>query len=67
MRRAVLRDYRQLGEDLWQRFTGGRDGTLWYYRIWVTAFRAAGTSELIDELDRTVTELERLAQGNLRK
>jgi (p)ppGpp synthase/HD superfamily hydrolase len=27
--RAVLSDYRQLGEVLWLRFTGGRDGTLW--------------------------------------
>jgi (p)ppGpp synthase/HD superfamily hydrolase len=29
--RCILRDYRELGEALWSRFRGGRDGTLWYY------------------------------------
>lgn len=29
--RAIEQDYRQLGDDLWTRFTGGKDGTLWYY------------------------------------
>lgn len=59
--RSLVMDYRILGEDLWGRFTGGREGTLWYYRAMVKAFRAAGSSELIEELDRVVTELERLA------
>jgi len=30
--RSLLRDYRRLGESLWQRFTGGKEGTLWFYR-----------------------------------
>src|SRR5207253_2940482 len=30
--RAILMDYRQEGENLWSRFTGGKQGTLWYYR-----------------------------------
>ena len=38
--RSILADYRQLGEALWDRFRGGRDGTLWYYRALVDAFRA---------------------------
>jgi len=60
--RSVLSDYRGLGEDLWDRFTGGRKGTLWYYRDLVTAFRETGTRPaIVDELDRTVAELERLA------
>ena len=41
---------------------GRKDGTLQYYRSLVTAFRKAGTNPLIDELDRVVTELERLAK-----
>jgi GTP pyrophosphokinase len=28
--RAILRDLRHLGEDLWRRFNGGKKGTLWY-------------------------------------
>jgi (p)ppGpp synthase/HD superfamily hydrolase len=27
---AILNDYRNIGEDLWERFTGGREGTVWY-------------------------------------
>ena len=61
--RAILADYRILGEDLWVRFAGKKDGTLWYYRSLVTAFRAAGDSPLIQELDRVVTQLEHLADG----
>ena len=59
--RAILRDFRQHGDEVWSRFKGGKDGTLWYYRSLITAFRQAGNSELIDELDRVVTELEQLA------
>lgn len=60
--RALLRDYRKLGESLWPRFSGGKDGTLWYYRALVAAYRKAGDNgELVDELDRVVSELESLA------
>jgi len=59
--RSLLADYRQVGETLWDRFTGSRAGTLWYYRALVTAYRqTAAPPALVDELDRTVTELERL-------
>jgi GTP pyrophosphokinase len=58
--RSVLADYHQVGEDLWARFRGGKAGTLWYYRALVTAYRQAGSDPLVEELDRTVTELERL-------
>jgi len=61
--RSILADYRQLGEALWDRFLGGRDGTLWYYRAVVDAFRAVEVTTLVEELERTVGELERLAAG----
>ncbi len=59
--RSVLSDYRAVEEDLWGRFNGGRDGTLWYYRAVADAL--AGDGPVAGELDRVVTELERLA-GN---
>jgi len=59
--RSTLADYRQLGEALWSRFRGGRDGTLWYYRALVGAFAAHGWTSLLEELERIVSELERLA------
>src|SRR5215210_4052097 len=57
--RTVLSDYRLLGEDLWKRFNGGRDGTLWYYRAIVGSLR--NEDPVAEELDRVVTELECLA------
>jgi (p)ppGpp synthase/HD superfamily hydrolase len=58
---SILRDVRNEGEGVWRRFTGGRDGSLWYYRSLVEAFRARGQFVLmVNELDRTVAELERL-------
>ena len=59
--RSVLKDYRAQGENLWQRFTGGRDGTLWYYRAIVEVVRGQEPADLVDELDRVVSEIERLA------
>lgn len=57
--RSVLASYRVLGESLWEKFAGGRDGLLWYYRTVVEILKETGTSPLVDELDRVVSELER--------
>lgn len=62
--RSVLSDYREVGENLWGRFTGGREGTLWYYEALLEAFRETGTKPaVVDELDRTIVELKNIA-GN---
>jgi GTP pyrophosphokinase len=61
--RTILADYRQLGEALWDRFNGGKEGTLWYYRALVETFQASGSFSLVEELDRVVAELERLASA----
>lgn len=59
--RSILRDFRREGEKLWARFNGGRE-SLWYYRALVTAFQQAGSNELVEELDRVVSEIERLCK-----
>ena len=59
--RAILEDYRELGEPLWPRFTTGKDGTLWYYRGLLAAFKARAENRLWHELERTVADIERLA------
>ena len=61
--RAILADLRDLGDALWPRFSGGKDGTLWYYRALVEAFRPRAQPRLLAELDRVVTEIERLARS----
>jgi (p)ppGpp synthase/HD superfamily hydrolase len=59
---SILRDLRTEGDSVWSRFTGGRDGTLWYYRALVEAFRARGQfTTMVGELERVVIEIERLA------
>jgi len=61
--RSMLLDYREHGDDLWQRFSRkDPQSHLWYYRALVDAFRDADQAPrpLIEELDRVVTELERL-------
>jgi (p)ppGpp synthase/HD superfamily hydrolase len=60
--RAIVHNLREEGEEVWSRFNGGKEGALWYYRSLVSAFRKHGSNELIRELDRVVTEIERLAQ-----
>jgi GTP pyrophosphokinase len=59
--RCVLQEFRLSGHDTWLRFRGGREGTLWYYREMINAFRAVSNNSMIDELDRVVSELEQLA------
>lgn len=58
--RSVLNDYRLIGDAVWERFHGGKTGTLWYYRAVVETFRAIESTPLVDELERVVNELERL-------
>jgi len=60
---AILNDYGQLGEPLWERFNGGKDGTLWYYRTLTVALKDQVPGELWQRLDATVTSLETLAAG----
>jgi (p)ppGpp synthase/HD superfamily hydrolase len=59
--REILADVRAHGDAIWSRFTGRKEGSLWYYRALVGAFRDGWAHPLVDELDRTVSELERLA------
>ena len=55
---SSLRDYRNLGEKLWERFNASGDDTLWYYRQLIEAFRQPGQTALVHELERVVGELE---------
>ncbi len=59
--RSIVSDYRTLGEALWGRFNGGREGTLWYYRALLETFRqVTQPPALYRELEIAVAELERL-------
>ena len=60
--RAILTDYRVVGEALWERFNASREETLWYYHSLVSVFKEGGTTPLIEELERVVNELTQLVK-----
>ena len=60
--RSILTDYREVGESIWSRFKGGREGTLWYYRALLNVFLRATPNRLTRELERAVRDLETLTQ-----
>jgi GTP pyrophosphokinase len=58
--RSIVADYRELGEQIWERFQGKREGTLWYYRALLDEFKRKKPNRLINEFERVVLELEAL-------
>lgn len=62
--RAIVADLRIVGNQVWSRFTGGQEGSLWYYHALADAFTQHGPPVLAAELRRTVDEMARLALEN---
>jgi hypothetical protein len=48
---------------VWDRFRGGRDGTLWYYHSLVKIFEGNGSDYMTEELARVVDEIDRIISG----
>jgi GTP pyrophosphokinase len=65
--RSILSDHREVGESIWARFQGGRDGTLWYYRALLKEFLRRKPNRLIRELELAVRELETRAKPGRRR
>lgn len=63
--RAIVADLRVIGDALWSRFTGGKEGTLWYYESLSQAFAKTEVGPLAGELQRTVAEMRQLANDAL--
>ncbi len=59
--RAIVADLQVMGEALFDRFNGGRHGTLWYYDSLAEVFERKGPEHLAAELRRTVETMQRLA------
>lgn len=61
--RSIVADLRRDGDLVWERFNVSKADSLWYYRALVDAFRAnpQHAVDLVDELDRTVGQMEVLA------
>jgi len=65
--RSILSDYRQIGEAVWTRFNGGREGTLWYYRTLRDEFLRYKRTRITRDLELAVYELELLTDSESRK
>lgn len=60
--RSIATDYHQIGEDLWERFSAGREDQLWYYGAVIEILRPSAPSRLVDELERTLANLRQLIE-----
>jgi (p)ppGpp synthase/HD superfamily hydrolase len=61
--RSILADYREIGESVWARFNGGREGTLWYYRALRDEFQRGKANRIIRDYELAVNKLEALTQA----
>ena len=55
--RAILRDHKAIGDEVWKRFNRPKDRILGYYQALVAAFRGRGNRALFEEFEATVAEL----------
>jgi (p)ppGpp synthase/HD superfamily hydrolase len=56
---AILRDLRNTGEQVWERYDARADDVLSYYESLVRAYREAGGGKLVDELERIIRGIHR--------
>ena len=61
--RSLLDDYYRIGDRLWDRFNGGKEGTLWFYRALVNEYANRGPDSLAQKIAHTVGQLEDLANN----
>ncbi len=59
--RSIRADLKRCGDEVWKRFSGGKEGTLWYYRTLVKVFQELDSSILVDELAEVVEDVEELS------
>lgn len=62
--RTILADLEEHGEATWERFNGGRMGSLWYYQSLVEIFQKSESGYMLREFARLVGEIQRLAGGS---
>lgn len=58
---AILEDARSIGPAIWDRFTGKRDGTIWYYQSLAAIFAERRPGPLAERFARTVSGMETAA------
>lgn len=65
--RCLLQEYEKTGEALWDKFSGGREGTLWYFDSLLSGYeKRSYANNITRELDRTVQRLKQRIEENLK-
>ena len=60
--RSILNDLKNGDASVWDKFTGGKEGTLWYYQSLVEIFDKSSFTALKNELHQLVDEITKRAQ-----
>jgi (p)ppGpp synthase/HD superfamily hydrolase len=58
--RSILTEYRIIGDEIWQRFKAGKEGTLWYYHTLLEVYKKRSLVPMVAELERTLNTLDAL-------
>jgi (p)ppGpp synthase/HD superfamily hydrolase len=56
--RSIVADWEREGEKVWQRFKGGKEGTLWFYRSFLEIYQQKVSNSFTQELERLIYRLE---------
>ena len=59
--RSLLADWYRYGDEVWSKFQGEKEETLWFYRSILATLRQKNDSYLLAELAKVIRELERLS------
>jgi len=59
--RSLLQVYKREGDQVWERFNGGKEGIFWYYRSLIEIFQEKSDSQMVDELKYVFSEIVLLA------
>jgi len=60
--RSILADLKSNSKDIWERFTGGRDGTLWYYESLDEILESRCHSRMKSEFSDIVNQINTLSK-----
>ena len=61
--RSIVADWRIIGDEVWDKFSVGRDDQVWYYTSLLEVFQRRRPSDLVIELEVAVGQLREAALG----
>ena len=59
--RSILKDLQSNEINIWDKFNGGKEGTLWYYKSLLEIFESCPYQDLLADLRRTIEKIIKLA------